>query len=43
MNAISTSHSRRSDLRFREIRHAVLGDKVVAVDWRTILSASITR
>jgi len=39
--SISTSHSRRSDLLFREIRHAVFGYEVVAVDWRTMLSASI--
>lgn len=41
--AISTSHSRRSDLLFREVGHAVLGNEVVAVDWRAMLSASNTR
>jgi hypothetical protein len=30
--ATSASHSRCDDLFFREIRHAVFGDEVVAVD-----------
>lgn len=41
--AISTSHSRRSDLLFCKVGHAVLGDEVVAVDWRTMLSVSKAR
>lgn len=30
--AASTSYGRRSDLLFRQVGHAVLGDEVVAVD-----------
>jgi len=41
--AISTSHSRCNNLLFRKVGHAVLGDEVVAVDWRTMLSASEAR
>jgi len=42
--SISASHGGSGNLLFREVRHAVLGDEVVAVDLNTfLLASSVTR